>query len=109
MKNEKREKIKNFIKEYENIEDIFSEYPSNLDVESLFYSLSIEELIDFCVYSRETLSDSWLQAEYYNTQLGKNIIIDYDFNQCFKDINEVIDTIEWTEKEIERINKKVKN
>ena len=105
----KKEIIKKFIKKSDEWKTIFGkEYPSNLAIESLFYELSNSGLIDFDVYFREGNSDSWLQAEYYNKFIKKVIIIDYNVNDNYENIDEIINTIEDLEKEIKKINKLIK-
>lgn len=78
-------------------------------VERLFYALECENITSFSVYVRSSFSgdDSWLQTEYYSEALGKTIIWDYDTQHSFEDIDELVDFIERTNKELLDFEKKL--
>ena len=73
----------------------------------LFYNLQSKWLVDFSVYFRKSETEvNWLQVEYYSNKLKKTIILDYDFNDTFEDVEEIMEEIKRINKEIEFIENK---
>lgn len=74
----------------------------------LFYHLEQGGIVDFSVVERTDCGEAyWLQAERYNKELNKVIIIDYDFNKMFDDVDGVIDAILSTNERMREIGEKV--
>lgn len=110
MKNKEqvRAKLEELIQE--DYPDLFSDnnYSKGEDLNSIFYEL--EDLLSFLVSYNDTVSGSgaWLQAEYYSEKLGKTIIIEYNMNEDYEDIDSLMNEIERLENEIIKIESKIK-
>lgn len=78
-------------------------------IQSITEELETQNIINFSFLIRHNQSqtDHWLQTEYYSKKLQKTIIFDYNPQDSFKDINELITTIELTQKEINKFEKSI--
>ena len=94
-----KEKILETIKqaETENGNEFDLTYDEQTD--RLFDYLTQSLDLELSVELRESITDSWLQCEYYSQNLGKAIIWQYDVGN-FDDYEEVADFIIRTEQKI---------
>ena len=100
-----KEKIEQIIKdnELEYLTDIYD----GGEIET-FWNAVVDGLnLDFCVDYVQRDCDGWVQAVYYSKKLGLNIVIDNDFPEEVKSVEEVIAVVEGMNKIIEELEAKI--
>jgi len=102
LKKEILEEIK--VNEWEVMGDIYS-YDSN--IHNLINNLYNRDLLEFDVCNYCDEFDNFLHAEYYCRKIGKVIIIDLNFPHQFTSIEALLNYIEQTQKEIDKIENKI--
>ena len=81
------------------------------DIINLFRELHDKRVIDFAVEGRESIGiygDIWLQVEWYFREIDYFVILDYGFDTDFESIDDILDTIEFYNQEIEELKTKIK-
>lgn len=75
------------------------------DSVKVFSELERLSLIRFSVAEMQSGDDYYIQADYFNENIKKAIILNYDFQDYFHNIEEMIEVIKDTEKEIDEFNR----
>lgn len=90
--------------EYEGIKEVKFEL-----ITELSYELENQSIISFGLHSRgsEDGTDYWTQAEYYSENIGKTIIFDYDYPDCFDSVEDYADMLAKTEADIQDFERKL--
>lgn len=98
--------IEAFMKEEDtSIEEISGDLT---DMTRLFYWLEGEEgIIDFSIAERTDSNDGWLQCDYYSNKLKKVIIIDIDYKAHYENMDELVDKLIETAKEVQAFEDRI--
>lgn len=96
-------------KEILNVIDFDITEANSIGISDLSYHLQNKGFINFTIEYRENQFESWLQCEYWSDKISKTIIVDYDFRDRFKSIDDFILSLKYVEKEIIRIKKTISN
>jgi len=100
------------------IEKIFNTKNYKEDIVDNFHNLTLcnfvneleeNELVNFNIEYRESMSDSWLQAEYYNEVISKAIIIDYSVANYYEDFEGLFLQLKYINDELIKINELIIN
>ena len=105
MKTLNKEAIK---KEFDNVIDFDIQKPNNIGISDLSHHLENKGLINFTIEDRETQTDNWLQAEYYNEIIRKPIIVNYNVSDHFGNFDEFFYELEYINNSILKIEKIIK-
>jgi hypothetical protein len=107
MKKEEIKKVFIEIMEKERVNNFWIEKLE--DIEALSMALEEKGLINFEIRAIEKEGDdNWLQVDYYCKKIEATIIIDYDFQQEFKNFDDFFEALKRIKKEIKRIENLIK-
>jgi hypothetical protein len=98
-----KKEIINFIKNrqgWENGEE--KELLSDFDFDMFeIWTNELESDLGFCLIERNTESEAWLEVVFYSEKIGKTIIFDHSYGSNYENLDEFVDCLLETKKEIE--------